>query len=64
MKDEYGGKSMLKFVGLMSKMYSILDESNNEKITSKGRNVLQSFKNFTIHYLKKDSLTYNGKNRV
>ena len=28
MKDEYGGKSILKFVGLKSKMYSILDESN------------------------------------
>ena len=38
MKDEYGGKSILKFVGLKSKMYSILDESNNEKITSKGHN--------------------------
>ena len=25
MKDEYGGKSILKFVGLKSKMYSILD---------------------------------------
>ena len=30
MKDEYGGKSILKFVGLKSKMNSILDESNNE----------------------------------
>ena len=29
MKDEYGGKSILKFVGLKSKMYSILDENNN-----------------------------------
>ena len=29
---------MLRFVGLKSKMYSILDESNNEKITSKGHN--------------------------
>ena len=38
MKDEYSGKSILKFVGLKSKMYSILDESNNEKITSKGLN--------------------------
>ena len=38
MEDEYGGKSILKFVGLKSKMYSILDESNNEKITSKGHN--------------------------
>ena len=40
MKDEYGGKSILKFVGLTSKMYSLLDESNNEKIMSKGQTVL------------------------
>ena len=38
MKDECGGKSILKFVGLKSKMYSILDENNNKKITSKGHN--------------------------
>ena len=38
MKDEYGGKSIFKFVGLKSKMYSILDESNNEKSTNKGHN--------------------------
>ena len=38
MKDEYGGKSILKFVGLQSKMYWILDESNNEKSTNKGHN--------------------------
>ena len=36
MKDEYGGKSIAKFVGLKSKMYSILDESNNKKSTSEG----------------------------
>ena len=38
MKDEYGGKPILKFVCLKSKMYSILVECNNEKITSKGHN--------------------------
>ena len=38
MKDEYGGKSILKFVGLKSKMYSILDESSNKKSTNKGHN--------------------------
>ena len=37
-KDEYGGKSILKFVGLKSKMYSIIDESTNEKSTKKGHN--------------------------
>ena len=36
MKDEYGGKSIVKFVGLKSKMYSIIDERSKEKSTSKG----------------------------
>ena len=43
MKDEYGGKSIAKFVGLKSKMYSILDESNNEKSTYKGHNAFIEF---------------------
>ena len=34
MKNEYGGKSFLKLVGLKSKMYSILDKSNNENSTN------------------------------
>ena len=46
MKDEYGGKSILKLVGLKSKMYSVLDESNNEKSTNKGHNVFIEFKEF------------------
>ena len=46
MKDEYGGKSIVKFLGLKSKMYSILDESNNEKITSKGHNGFIEFQEF------------------
>ena len=46
MKDEYGGKSILKFVGLKSKMYSILDESNNEKSTNKGHNAFIEFPEF------------------
>ena len=58
MKDEYGGKSILKFVGLKPKMYPIQDKSSNEKSTNKGHNVLQSFKNFTIHYLKKKILRH------
>ena len=43
MKGKYGGKSILKFVGLKSRMYSILDESNNEKRTSIGRNAFIEF---------------------
>ena len=46
MKDEYGEKSILKFVGLKSKMFSLLDESNNKKITSKGHNGFIEFQEF------------------
>ena len=46
MKDEYGGKSILKFVGLKSKMYPIVDESNNEKSTNKGHNAFTEFQEF------------------
>ena len=46
MKDEYGGKSILKFVGLKSKMYSVLDESSNEKSTKKGHNAFIEFQEF------------------
>ena len=46
MKDKYCGKSILKFAGLKSKMYLILDESNNEKSTSKGHNALIEFQEF------------------
>ena len=44
MKYEYGEKSMLKFFGLKSKMYSILDESSNEKSTSKGHKAFMECK--------------------
>ena len=53
MKDEYGGKSILKFVGLKSKISSILDQSNNEKSTSKGHNVLIEFREFYNTLFKK-----------
>ena len=45
MKDEYGEKPILKFVDLKSKMYSVLDESNNEKVQSKGHNGFIEFYN-------------------
>ena len=32
MKEEYGAKSILKFVGLKSTMYSILDENNRSRV--------------------------------
>ena len=46
MKDEYGGKSILKFVGLKSKMQSILDESSNEKSTNKSYSAFREFQQF------------------
>ena len=46
MKDECGGKSFVKLVGLKSQMYSILDECNNEKIASKGHNGFIEFQEF------------------
>ena len=46
MKDEYGRKSMLKFVGVKWKMYSIIDESSNEKSTNKGHNAFTEFQEF------------------
>ena len=37
-KDEYGGNAPTEFLGLRSKMYSILDTKNNEKSTHEGHN--------------------------
>ena len=53
MKDEYGGKSIVKFAGLKSKMYSILDESNNEKRTNKGHKAFIKFQEFHDTLFKK-----------
>ena len=58
MKDECGRKSILKFVGLESKMYSILDESNNEKITSKGHSGFIEIQEFYDTLFKKKILKY------
>ena len=58
MKDEYGGKSILKFVGLKCKMYSLLDESNNKKGTSKGHNAFIEFQEFYDTLFKKKILRH------
>ena len=58
MKDKYGEKSILKFVGLKSNMYSILDESNNEKNTSKGHNGFIEFQEFYDTLFKKKVLSH------
>ena len=58
MKNEYGGKSNVKFVGLKSKMYSILDESNNKKSTNKGHNAFIEFHEFYDTLFKKKILKH------
>ena len=63
MKDEYGGKSILKFVGLKSKMYSILDESNNEKSTKKGHNAFIEFQEIHDTLLKKKILRHTRRGK-
>ena len=58
MKDEYCGKSIFKFIGLKSKMCSILDESNNKMITSKRRNSFIEFQEFYNTLCKKKILIH------
>ena len=58
MKDEYGWKSILKFVGLKFKTYSILNESNNEKRTNKGHNAFIEFQEFHDTLLQEKILRY------
>ena len=58
MKDEYGRKSIVKFLCLKSKMYSILDESSNEKSTSKGHNAFIEFQEFRDTLFQKKILRH------
>ena len=53
MKDEYGGRSVLK-----SKMYSILNENVNEKCTNKGHNAFIEFKEFEDTLFQKKILRH------
>ena len=61
MKYEYGGKSVVKFIGLKSKMYSILDEGNNEKSINKGHNAFIEFREFHDTLFKKKILRHEMK---
>ena len=57
-KDEYVGKSISKYVGLKSKMYSVLDESNNQNIASKGHKGFTEFQEFYDTLPKKKTLRH------
>ena len=54
MKDEYKGIPVKKFVGLKSKMYSMLSDDGKESNTAKGRNTVTEFNEFkdTLFYKK------------
>ena len=58
MKDWYGRKSTVKFVGLKSKKYLILDESNNERSSNKGHNAFTEFQEFHDILFKKKILRH------
>ena len=56
MKDEHRGKSIVKFLDLKSKMYSILDEKINKKSTNEGHNAFIEFQEFHYTLIKKTIL--------
>ena len=58
MKDEYGGTLIIKFVDLKPKMYSILDENNNEKSTNKGHYGFIEFKEFENTLFQRKNLRH------
>ena len=56
-KDEYGGKVVKEVVGLRAKMYSIIDENDEQKNTGKG--VKKVILKNTEHQKYKDCLFHN-----
>ena len=57
-KDEYGGKSILKFLGLKSKMSSIQDKGSNEKTANKGHNAFKECQEFRDTLFQKKILRH------
>ena len=62
MKDQYGGALIKTFIRLKSKMYSILDENNNERSTNKRHNAFIELKEFEDTLFKKK--TQNERNKT
>ena len=58
MKDEHGRESILKFVGLKSNMYSILDVSNTKKSKSKDGTDFTEFQEYRDTLFQKKILRH------
>ena len=58
MKHEYGGNITKEFIGIRSKMYSILDTKNNEKSTHKGHNSYIKYGEFCDTLFNKNVLRH------
>ena len=63
MKDEYGGNLITEFIGLRSKIYSMLDTKNNEKSTHKGHNSCIKYGEFYDTIFNKDVLRHKMRGR-
>ena len=61
-KIVYRGIPINKFVGLKSKMYSLLSDNGKESNTAKGVNIATEFNEFKDTLFNKNVLTQNKKN--
>ena len=61
MKDEYKGIPINKFVGLKSKMYSIISENNKECSKAKGVNISNEFNEYKNILLEKKIIRHKRK---
>ena len=61
-KIVYRGIPINKFVGLKSKIYSLLSDNGKESNTAKGVNIATEFNEFKDTLFNKNVLTQNKKN--
>ena len=61
MKDEFGGVILDEFVGLKSKMYSIIKIDGKESNTAKGVNIATEFNEFKDVLFNKKIIRYKMK---